>query len=240
MLLEKISDKSMRQISERIGVGSDDVSISFLNPYSYLVLRKRVDLYSSVDEFYCDGALLATLMSLAGKKCSRISFDMTSLAPIVFSSAEKSGASVYFIGSREGVAQEAVEKIKEQYGCLKVVGIRHGFFNSADERVAALHDIECSAPDIVIVGMGTPHQEKFIGELKESGWKGQAYTCGGFLHQTARGGLKYYPDLLNRMNLRWLYRMYSEPKLMKRYFLYYPMFFFFFAKDCFLLFRKSV
>ena len=49
----------------------------------------------------------------------------------------------------------------------------------------------------------------------------EGMTCGGFLHQTANN-IKYYPNWIDRFNLRGFYRMYDEPYLIKRYFVWYP------------------
>ena len=64
-------------------------------------------------------------------------------------------------------------------------------------------------------------QEQFLIDLQKSGWQGVGYTCGGFLHQTAKG-IQYYPKWVNRLGLRAFYRMYDEPQLIKRYFIEYP------------------
>ncbi|TVP44945.1 MAG: glycosyltransferase [Halomonas sp.] len=205
--------------------------ISFLNPYSYLVMRKEKDIYMGIDSFYCDGILFAKAMQLTGKKYTRVSFDMTSIAPTVFHDAEKKGALVYFVGSEPGVVEKAASYFYELYPNLKLAGLRHGFFDSSSERQAFLQELKLLSPDIVIVGMGAPAQEKFIVDLKNTGWEGVAYTCGGFLHQTASSGTNYYPRWIDKFNLRWLYRMYDEPKLVKRYFVYYPLFVVMFTYD---------
>jgi N-acetylglucosaminyldiphosphoundecaprenol N-acetyl-beta-D-mannosaminyltransferase len=205
--------------------------VSFLNPYSYLFLRKRQDLYDEIDEFYCDGILLSRLMVLAGKSCKRISFDMTSLAPEVLKGAERLGRSVYFIGGEPGVVDQAVRVFRSEYDGLIVSGCRHGFFDNGEVRRRVIKDLVMLNPDFVVVGMGVPLQEKFIVDLKREGWSGVAFTCGGFFHQTAGKGTRYYPDWMNRLNLRWLYRMIDEPKLVRRYFVEYPRFLFAFFYD---------
>ena len=70
--------------------------------------------------------------------------------------------------------------------------------------------------------MGTPKQEEFLLDLSQAGWKGTGYTCGGFLHQTAQN-IKYYPKWIDLFNLRAIYRIYDEPRLIKRYMLEYPI-----------------
>ncbi|HCI5759941.1 TPA: WecB/TagA/CpsF family glycosyltransferase, partial [Klebsiella pneumoniae] len=86
-------------------------------------------------------------------------------------------------------------------------------------------------PDIIIVGMGTPAQDIFLQEMFMSKWTGVAFSCGGFLHQTAKNGSTYYPDFFNKYNLRWMYRMIDEPKLVSRYLFGYPKSILFFLFD---------
>jgi exopolysaccharide biosynthesis WecB/TagA/CpsF family protein len=93
-----------------------------------------------------------------------------------------------------------------------------------------LENIKELNPDIVVCGMGTPLQEQFLVDLQDTGWNGIGYTCGGFLHQTA-GDIQYYPKWVDKYNLRWVYRIYDEPVLFKRYFGDYPKFFWYFMID---------
>jgi exopolysaccharide biosynthesis WecB/TagA/CpsF family protein len=232
MLIDKVKEKF------KIYHGNEVVSahlVSFLNPYSYLIMRKEKDLYRNIDSFYCDGILFAKAMQLTGKKYTRVSFDMTSIAPTVFHDAEKNGSLVYFVGSKPGVVEKAVSYFHELHPKLRISGVRHGFFDSSTEKQNFLQELKLLSPDIVIVGMGAPAQEEFIVDLKNTGWQGIAYTCGGFLHQTANNGITYYPRWINKFNFRWLYRMYDEPKLVKRYFIYYPLFVIMFTYDFFTL-----
>ena len=47
--------------------------------------------------------------------------------------------------------------------------------------------------------------------------EGIGFTCGGFIHQTANNEIEYYPLWIDRMNLRFVYRMYKEKHTRKRY-----------------------
>ena len=207
---------------------------SFVNPYSYLLLRKNKSLISDIDYFFCDGALMVVLLNLFGLNVHRYSFDMTSLAPLVFEDSVEFNKSVYFIGSEPGIVEKSTKIFHEAYPKLNICGSRHGFFNSDSDKEQFIRQLFLINPDVVIVGMGTPFQEKFLIDLRKSGWNGVGFTCGGFLHQTAKKGIRYYPKIMNQLNLRWLYRMYDEPKLIARYFYYYPWFVIVCAYDVFL------
>jgi len=70
--------------------------------------------------------------------------------------------------------------------------------------------------------MGAVKQEEVANALVDFGFKGRIYTCGGFIHQTAMSGGKYYPWLVNKLQLRFAYRMFKEPTTVRRYLLDYP------------------
>lgn len=197
--------------------------VTFVNPYSYLLIRKYLDACGKFDHIYIDGiSLVLILRFLTGKNIYRMSFDMTSLARDVFGEAENKRETLFIIGAAPDVISRSIHNIKTEFPYLNIIGHRHGFFVDEDERRSVLNKIAAANPDLVIVGMGCPLQEKFLLDLKFLGWSGTGYTCGGFLHQTARS-IKYYPDFINKYNLRWLYRVVDEPKLFKRYFMLYPM-----------------
>lgn len=204
--------------------------ISFLNPYSYILVRKNQTLLEGLDVYLIDGAFLCMALRLfMGKVVERVSFDMTSLAPIIFKDASENENTIYFVGSKQEEIDDAIKQIKDNYPQLKIPRYRNGYFNG-DEREQELARLVEEAPDIVVVGMGTPLQEQFLIDLRSRGWKGTGFTCGGFLHQTAKG-IQYYPKWMDKLNLRWLYRIYDEPKLFKRYTVDYSKFVFLFLYD---------
>ncbi|XEG71209.1 WecB/TagA/CpsF family glycosyltransferase [Pseudomonas sp. abacavir_1] len=205
--------------------------VTFLNPYSYLIARDNLDTFKEFHSLNIDGKLLCLAFKLIGRHKQRISFDMTSLAPVVFDHANKNSLSIFLVGGEPGIAEQAAGEIRSKYTQIKFSGFQSGFFKNEEERNAAIIDIANSSADIVICGMGTPLQEKFLVDLVNYGWKGLGYTCGGFLEQTSRKGLHYYPDSLNKLDLRWLYRIIEDPKLFKRYLLKYPQFFTHFIYD---------
>jgi exopolysaccharide biosynthesis WecB/TagA/CpsF family protein len=193
---------------------------SFINPFSYSLLRNNKEIYEKIDVFYVDGISLVWLLKLFGVKTYRLSFDMTSVAPKVFNSCISEKSTIYFIGAKQIEIEKSIKKIKEYYPNLNVIGFRNGYF-SDEEKEQVYAEIIQANPGYLIAGLGTPLQEKFIVEISERGYNGKCYTCGGFIHQSA-DDLNYYPVFFNTLNIRWIYRIYKEPKLLKRYFIDYP------------------
>lgn len=193
---------------------------SFLNPVSYIQVRKSREQYQDVDGLFADGSLLVLFILLFYRtKVPRYSFDMTSLAKLFFEHASKSGESVYFIGAEPAFMEDAYKSIKNEYPAMNVIEHRNGFFADKAEREATIRHIVELNPDFVIVGMGAVLQDVFLTDLKNAGYKGIGFSCGGFFHQTAQNGAaRFYPTFFDKINMRYLYRMYKEPHTRKRYF----------------------
>lgn len=162
---------------------------------------------------------------------------MSSDASGVFREAIAQQKSIYFIGAKSDEIQKAVEQIENVFPSLVIAGFRHGYFDDEAQRASVIKTIAALQPGYVICGMGTPLQEQFLVDLRDAGWKGNGFTCGGFFHQSAQR-LEYYPVWIDRFQLRWLYRIFKEPKLLKRYSWDYPKFVAVFCAD-YLVWRRG-
>lgn len=133
---------------------------------------------------------------------------------------EETGQSIFFLGSKPGdgetpgIADLAVEKMKEKYKDLKVAGTHHGYFKGPDE-AGIVNEINASGADFLCAALGSPKQEKFVfqhrDELKIKG----AIGVGGSLDVWA-GTLKRAPEFYRNNGLEWLYRLIQQPSRYKR------------------------
>ncbi len=215
-LIEKIiqTDKqSMEEVLKR-GCGI----YTFLNPVSYLNALDNKALFADFNGIYADGGLLVkAIKAVYGESVKRRSFDMTSLAPIVFSYAAKTGKKVAIVATKQEMVEKAVENLQKAYPNLNISYYRNGYFKSDAEKDEEAKKITSLSPDILIVGMGIVLQEDFLLRVRKAGFKGLGFTCGGFIHQTAQDKADYYPDWVDTYGLRFFYRMYKEPHTRKRY-----------------------
>lgn len=196
---------------------------SFVNPYSMLLLKNKPQVTAGVDHWYVDGISLVKLVQSVFKKpLERYSFDDTSAAPVIFSFVKEHNVPLAIIGTQKEFIADSVKTIEEKFG-IRVTYYRHGFFANKEEIQQTIQEIIAKDIKVVVCGMGTPRQENFLLQLKDAGWKGYGYTCGGYLHQIAKKE-NYYPHFFDKYNIRWIYRIYDEPKLLKRYFIKYPQF----------------
>jgi len=108
---------------------------------------------------------------------------------------------------------------------------RSGYFDSEGDLSASIQSLAASDYSFVVIGMGAVKQEQVAIALADAGFRGRIYTCGGFIHQTAMGGGKYYPAWVDKCNLRFAYRMFKEPSTVRRYLVDYPKAFFLLTRN---------
>lgn len=215
-LVEKIIQTDKQPVEEVLKRGCG--IYTFLNPVSYLNALDNKALFADFDGIYADGGLLGkAIKAVYGIQVKRRSFDMTSLAPVVFSFATKNQKTVAIVATKQEMVEKAVKALQGNYPGLNICYFRNGYFSSDAEMNAETQKIVGMHPDILIVGMGIIKQEEFLLKVRDAGFQGIGYTCGGFIHQTAQDKVDYYPEWVDKHGLRFVYRMYKEPHTRKRY-----------------------
>jgi N-acetylglucosaminyldiphosphoundecaprenol N-acetyl-beta-D-mannosaminyltransferase len=121
---------------------------------------------------------------------------------------------LFLLGGEEGLAERARNRLLEQYPDLSIVGVHHGYFELSDQRVVAMINDLC--PDVLWVGMGDPRQILWIEQVKHRLRAGLAITCGG-LFKLLAGELEHPPRAWQKAGFGWLYRIFQEPELWRRY-----------------------
>lgn len=191
---------------------------TFLNPVSYLDALKHQELFGRFDGIFADGSLLvAAIRMVYGRRVTRRSCDMTSVGRQLLEVSSETGRSIYYVASKQEEVEKAVGILKAQFPEAHVMGFRSGYFTDEQEMDAEARHITELNPDFLVVGMGAIKQEEFLLRVKAAGYQGIGFTCGGFMHQTAHSEKDYYPEWADRMNLRFLYRMWREPHTRRRY-----------------------
>lgn len=200
--------------------------ITFLNPHSYTLAFKNAELFEGFDLIASDGILVVFVLNLlkaAAFKIKRFSCDMTSIVPYVFNIAIQNNLKPYFLGTSAENISKTMSVFRKSFPGLNIAGYRDGYFKDDNERTQLIQNIVRLNPDMVFVGMGTIMQEAMALDLREAGYTGAVYTCGGFLHQT-KTEINFYPAFIDKINLRFFYRLYKESGFFKRSIKTYPMF----------------
>lgn len=198
--------------------------VSFINPHAFH-LRLQDQAYANTlwhfDVVLPDGIGVSKASEWINQvKVQRQSFDETSLFHPVLNQIDMMEKSVCLIGSKPEIADRAGAKMCGTYKNISYLGSIDGY-HSFDEIVDWVMKL---SPDVVIIGMGAPLQESLLLRLKQGGFKGVGFTCGGFFDQFLLE-TRYYPAWIDKLELRWLYRLAKEPgRLWRRYLVEYRTF----------------
>lgn len=149
------------------------------------------------------------------------------IASFLLDEANEHSYSLYLFGAKENVIRKLSEVIKEKYPNIKLLGFCDGYVENKDDVMKKITKLK---PDICLIGLGVPRQEKIIYEYFNDIKKGCYIGVGGAL-DVISGCKKRAPMFFLKLNLEWLYRITKEPYRLKRFFKYNIRFLF----DCIIL-----
>ena len=135
------------------------------------------------------------------------------LAEQLLKLAGQQGKSVYLLGAKEEVVSALAQKLKAQYPQMEV-RYKNGYSKDKD---ADFRDIEAFQPDLVLVALGVPAQEKLIARHLGNFSKGVFIGVGGSF-DVLSGSKRRAPALFVKTNTEWLYRILREPSRLKRFY----------------------
>jgi N-acetylglucosaminyldiphosphoundecaprenol N-acetyl-beta-D-mannosaminyltransferase len=161
--------------------------------------------------------------------------------PLVGDWCAKDGHSIYFLGGRPGVAEQAARRYQGQHPGIRIAGTHHGYFaKSGPETDAVVAEINRARPDIVLVCFGMPVQERWVHD-NAARMAAHVFLTGGAALDYAAGVASFTPPWMIRYELEWLYRLWREPRrLFTRYVVGNPEFLLrVFAERAKRLFRKE-
>lgn len=117
---------------------------------------------------------------------------------------------VFFLGAGIGVAEQAKTQAEIKYPGVNIVGVRDGYFKSDVEK-EIINEINELNPDLLLVALGVPRQEKWIKNNLEKLNVKVAIGVGGTFDVMA-GNIKRAPLWMQKANLEWSYRLFLQPQ----------------------------
>ena len=132
------------------------------------------------------------------------------LAQEIMRRAPSAGRKIFFFGSAPGVADKAKLKAEQLYPGISIVGTRNGYF-SADEEQSIIEQIKRAQPDLLLVALGVPKQEKWLAAHMDELKVPVSIGVGGTFDVMA-GVMKRAPLWMQRAKLEWLFRAMLQPK----------------------------
>lgn len=126
---------------------------------------------------------------------------------------DEQNKSIYLFGSKQEVIASLTKVIEENYPNLNIAGATNGYEKEKDKLFS---EAAKTNPDIILVALGIPNQEKIIYRHLEEFKKGIFVGVGGTF-DVLSGYKKRAPKIFINLNLEWLYRIMKEPKRFKRF-----------------------
>lgn len=178
---------------------------------------------NEVDLVYCDGEGVRLAAHLLGQEIPERMTGADWIVPLC-ECCEQEEIRLYFLGSANGVASQAMAQLKDSFPRI-CIGTHHGYLTDPDISQEAVAQVNDFAPGILLVGMGTPIQERWIAANRLS-LRVPVVWAVGALFDFVAGVQQRGPKWLLSLRMEWAYRLWTDPaRLWKRYILGNPLFF---------------
>lgn len=137
--------------------------------------------------------------------------------------AATEGRRVFVLGHSRATLAKGVDRLARRWPDLKL-SVRDGFFDVDDDRCCreVVDHINAQVPDLLIVGMGMPRQERFVNRYA-SRLTVPVIGLGGAAFAYLAGEQATPPRWMGRAGLEWLHRLCRNPARMAGRYLVEPL-----------------
>ncbi|OBZ92757.1 UDP-N-acetyl-D-mannosaminuronic acid transferase [Pararhizobium polonicum] len=130
---------------------------------------------------------------------------------------------IAMIGARPEVLARAAENFRKHAPWHEFVAVADGYID-ADQSDDVMAEVRALKPDILLIAMGSPKQEKWIDRHVGPGHARLVISVGALFDFMAEEVPRASPTV-RRLRLEWLHRLVQEPsRLWRRYLLGNPLF----------------
>jgi N-acetylglucosaminyldiphosphoundecaprenol N-acetyl-beta-D-mannosaminyltransferase len=148
----------------------------------------------------------------------------TDFTPVLLNSTANRGYSYFMLGGDEQTIATAAQYAQQMFPGWTLGGYHHGFLNTPDKTSSAIEKINAAKPDVLLVGMGNPLQERWIYQYQDRLRVPVCMGIGGLFDYWA-GNVSRAPQWLRSLGHEWLWRLYQQPRdKMHRYLIGNPLF----------------
>lgn len=200
-------------------------AIFFVNPdcmNKMVTDRAYREALNSADHIFPDGIGLVIAGKMLGTPL-RENINGTDMLPFLCEMAAAENRSIFLLGGKPGVAEQAAETIGKNYG-VTVAGVMHGYFDREQESPEVIETINRSGASILLVAFGAPLQEEWIARYRNELQPPILMGVGG-LFDFFSGNIQRAPRWMREIGLEWVYRIMQEPgRMWKRYVIGNPLF----------------
>jgi N-acetylglucosaminyldiphosphoundecaprenol N-acetyl-beta-D-mannosaminyltransferase len=190
----------------------------------HIVLAERDaylrEAYAGTALSLADGMPLVWLSRMVGRPLPEKVSGSDLVRPLL-RRASMEGLRVYLLGAAPGVGDTAAKALLREFPSLRIVGVDSpplGFEKVANlERIAKERMLRVD-PDLILIALGCPKQEKLIYKWSLDGVRAVMIGVGATLDFLA-GNAKRAPKWISSIGAEWLYRLARDPRRMVRRYL---------------------
>jgi N-acetylglucosaminyldiphosphoundecaprenol N-acetyl-beta-D-mannosaminyltransferase len=190
--------------------------------YLYEQDHRLRSFFAQATWIHADGMGVLLLAWLGGTKVSRSSrVTYVDWLPLLLKRATIAKWRVFYLGSRPGVAEKGKALLEQRYPGL-ILDVANGYFDMrGSENEIILDKIHSFSPDLLMVGMGMPRQERWILDNISNLGSLVVLPCGASMDYVA-GAIPTPPRWAGLWGIEWLYRLVAEPRRLWRRYLFEP------------------
>ena len=169
------------------------------------------DLMHRQDIRYPDG--MSVVRALRRRGCAHAArASAADFLPVAVQACAARGLRMGFLGGQPGVANRCAARFDEVLPANPVVFAPHGYFRpGSPDEVAAVRAAREAGVHLLLVGMGSPRQERFI--IDQGAATGaRALWAVGALFEYHGGERARAPLWMRRAGLEWAFRLALEPR----------------------------
>ncbi len=225
--VDLLSEPELTSVAIDLAVQERPLHIAHVNLNSLVIARRDLryaEFYERASVCPIDGmpvVWMARLCGIPARHRHRVTY-VDWIWPLM-SAASEAGLRVFFLGSRPGVGARAAAVIRERISEIEI-GYHHGYFDAergSSESLSIVRRIRRFDPQLLLVGMGMPRQERWILDHREQlppCLSLAAGACADFL----AGEVPTPPRWAGAIGLEWLFRLCAEPRRLCRRYLIEP------------------
>ena len=195
------------------------VHIAIANAHTVNLARQMPDYRALLSTFLVlnDGAGVNLASKWKYRKPFAENLNGTDFVPRLLKQSAHS-LRIFLVGARPDTIKLAHQRFEERYPQHQWVGYQDGYGKPANETTLCAH-IRSTSPDLLLVAMGNPLQEKWISRCAEQ--TGATVCIGvGALFDFVAGKVQRAPQWMRQIKCEWVYRLVQEPgRMWRRYLL---------------------
>lgn len=191
----------------------EPTTVCYLNAHTWNLARNDASFRRTLmaaDVLYADGISVVWASRRAGAPLPRRLTAADYFGDFARRCADRD-VSVFLLGGQPGVPARVAAALQREHPGLRIAGTHSGFFDLDSQAASVVAAVNAARPDVLLVGMGSPRQERWLFERRDE-LTVPVRWCVGALFDYVTGLERRAPAWLCRIGCEWLFRLMMDPR----------------------------